>query len=65
MNEELRTLEIVCSEEDFHVELMGGIYCSLSMSRKVNCLFISEHKDTNGLYICNNLKYNEETIGST
>jgi len=46
-------------EFDFHIELLGNVYCSLSLSRKVECPYLSDIKDHNGLYSCMNLLYNK------
>lgn len=51
-DEEIRSLEKICSNGEFHVELLGNSYCSLAKGRKINCVWQAEDIDHNGLYVC-------------
>ena len=61
MKEKTRLCEI-CTEEKgrFYRILNGNVYCSLAYSRRVDCPYLSDHRDVNGLYLCNYPKYIEE-----
>jgi len=53
MSNKIRTLEDICLEEGgFYTVLRGNIYCSLAWGRKIDCKYLSEEKDHNGLYTC-------------
>jgi len=58
-----RTLEQVCEESKggFHEELLGNHYCMLAPTQdRVECFYRGEKPDENGIYNCNNPKYNIE-----
>jgi len=56
-NEKIKILEEVYDREDFHITLLGNVYCSLKMDQKINCRFRAKEKDENGFYPCLNLKW--------
>jgi len=58
----IRTLEDVCEQENFSIELLGNTYCRLKMGEKIGCKYQSDMKDQNKMYQCmhpfyNNLEY--------
>jgi hypothetical protein len=59
MNEqESRDIETICLEEGgFNIELLGKVYCSIGLTRKIECPYQSHYQDQNNLYCCTNLIY--------
>lgn len=65
-----RTLETICSEEPFAVEILGNVYCSLGMDKKLRCLhhssqythIIGQGRDHNNLYFCLNTELNPNAL---
>ena len=48
----------------FNIELLGNVYCSLFLSRKIECSYISKEKDKNDLYYCKNPVYQSLCLDS-
>lgn len=55
-----RTLSEICKEEDFHTEVKGNIYCRLSLIKKIECPYMNEDIDNDGLYPCLRPDYNKD-----
>ncbi len=64
-------LEEICRKNKlcFQTELLENTYCSISFTRKINCVYLEEKKDRNGLYPCKlteeNIKLVEENFNLT
>lgn len=60
-DQEARSIEQICNEESankgFSIELLGNVYCSLSINKRIDCVYCSYDKDKNKLYTCNNPIY--------
>ena len=53
-----KTLEDRCVEVGgFDIELLGNVYCTLAINKKIECYYLSKEKDQNGLYNCVNPLY--------
>lgn len=52
IKEETRTLEEVCEDERFQINIAENTYCQLAMSRKISCKHQSDKLDHNELYPC-------------
>ncbi len=63
--EKERELEQICYTEDFSSTLRGITYCSLAITRKIDCRWLSEEKDHNGLYSCGNPLYSQDASNGT
>ena len=50
-------LEDKCKQLDFHINILGNIYCQLALRRRVECPNLAEYKDRNGFWPCLNLQY--------
>ena len=50
----IRNLEKICTKEggNFYTIIRGNVYCSLAWTRKINCKYLSDEPDCNGLYTC-------------
>lgn len=60
-----RTLETICEDGDglFHNQVLGNNYCMLSPTEdRVNCFYRSEGVNQDGIFTCNNKKYQKKVI---
>jgi len=57
-----RTLLEICEEVDFSINLEGNIYCSLAISRQIECPYQDLKKDHNERFQCLNSKYNKNNF---
>lgn len=51
------SLEERCLTHDFSVNLRGEVYCGLAYNRRVECGYLAQERDHNGLFPCQNLWY--------
>jgi len=55
-----RSLVDICDKEDFRTIIQGSQYCSLGISKQIDCPRQSKVKDQNGFYLCLDIRDNYE-----
>ena len=60
-DQEGRSLELICLEEGgFAKEVYGNIYCSIGLTKQIDCQHQSKYTDHNDCYTCTNTLYSDD-----